>query len=79
MWMLVNQLSETFKSSLPEKHPLFQQASQLTPEGYQRIFASYESGMTRMQKIIDQDVLQIEPRITRGRRAGASIRNCPPI
>ncbi|CAG8807190.1 27956_t:CDS:1, partial [Dentiscutata erythropus] len=38
LWKLVNTLYEAIISNEPEKHPLFEISSQLTPAGYEHMF-----------------------------------------
>ncbi|CAJ0630448.1 3315_t:CDS:2 [Entrophospora sp. SA101] len=64
MWGLVDELLKTFESILPERSILLKETTQLTREGYQRLFTSYEKGVVRLKKIIEQDIDLTEPRTT---------------
>ena len=67
LWKLVNTLTEAIECNEPEKHPLFEIANQLTPEGYERMFTCYNKGILRISDIIKQDILKVEKRIAKGR------------
>ncbi|CAG8508624.1 40595_t:CDS:2 [Gigaspora margarita] len=60
---------KTITSDEPEKHPLFEISSQLMPARYERIFNCYNKRVVRITKIVRQDILKIEKRNTKGRRA----------
>ncbi|CAG8658292.1 33693_t:CDS:2, partial [Gigaspora margarita] len=48
---LVNTLYEAITSDEPEKHPLFEISSQLTPAGYEHMFNCYNKEVVRITKI----------------------------
>jgi len=70
VWALVEKLKLAFTSEEPEKHALFKHATQLTPEGYRCIFNCYESGISRLNVIVDQDIAGTDtsPKSGRGAR-----------
>nr|CAG8595457.1 516_t:CDS:2 [Entrophospora candida] len=70
MWGLADELLKTFESNLPERSILLKETTQLTKEGYQRLFTCYKKGVVCLEKIIRQDIDLTEPRNTVGRGKG---------
>jgi hypothetical protein len=68
LWSLAAKLLDAFNNPDPSTHPLFKGVPELNEEGIAKILSLYETGKSRFQKILDQDVYRIEPRITAGRR-----------
>lgn len=60
----------------PLSHKLFQECTptQMHPEGLKRLISYYPNGLERIKEVYRQDVLQIENRNTRGRRAVGVVR-----
>ena len=60
----------------PLSHKLFQECTptQMHPEGLKRLISCYPNGLERIKEVYRQDVLQIENRNTRGRRAVGVVR-----
>jgi len=68
MWKTVDLLLAAFKSSAPETHALFIATTQLKQAGYDNLFTCYDIGLDRIQTLEKQDVREVEPRVTTGRR-----------
>ena len=66
LWNLVDKLVETFQV---DKHKLFQNCPELNLEGFKRLYECYEAGKQRLIKIFRQEILELEPVDTTGRRA----------
>ncbi|RHZ80558.1 hypothetical protein Glove_134g158 [Diversispora epigaea] len=60
----------------PLSHKLFQEytPTQMHPEGLKRLIACYPDGLKRIKEVYRQDVLRIEQRNTKGRRAVGVVR-----
>ncbi|RHZ69143.1 hypothetical protein Glove_290g67 [Diversispora epigaea] len=68
LWSLAEKLSDAFNYPDPTTHPLFKGVPELSDVGIANILSLYESGKSRFQKILAQDVYRTEPRIAAGRR-----------
>ncbi|CAJ0634357.1 7342_t:CDS:2 [Entrophospora sp. SA101] len=68
MWILVDELLKVFKDASPQNSILFKNTTQLTKNGYDLMFTCYEKGISRLDKIIKQDIDFTERRIAKGRR-----------
>lgn len=76
LWELVNDLVTVFGMDNPLSHPLFQKytPTQMHPEGLNRLIACYSDGLERIKEVYRQEVLKIETRNTKGRRATGVVR-----
>ncbi|RGB40823.1 hypothetical protein C1646_797671 [Rhizophagus diaphanus] len=71
LWKLVNDLVEIFEMDNSLSHQLFQKykPTEIHQEGLDRLIAYYPNGLERIKGIYQQEVLKIENRNTKGRRA----------
>ncbi|RHZ76523.1 hypothetical protein Glove_196g120 [Diversispora epigaea] len=71
LWELIDDLVTVFGMAKPLSHKLFQEytPTQMHPEGLKRLIACYPDGLKRIKEVYRQDVLGIERRNTKGRRA----------
>ncbi|PKY35027.1 hypothetical protein RhiirB3_455333, partial [Rhizophagus irregularis] len=71
LWELVNDLVAIFEMDNPLSHQLFQKykPTEIHQEGLDRLIACYPNGLERIKGIYRQEVLKIENRNTKGRRA----------
>jgi len=69
MWSLVEKLQSAFRAVEPERHCMFEHTTQLTSAGYQNISRCYESGINRLNTIVNQDINQTDTRPKAGRGA----------
>jgi hypothetical protein len=71
LWELVNDLVVIFGMDNPLSHQLFQKytPTEIHQEGLDRLIACYPDGLERIKGIYRQEVLKIETRNTKGRRA----------
>jgi hypothetical protein len=76
LWKLVNDLVEVFEMDNPISHQLFQNytPTEMHQEGLDRLVACYPDGLERIKRIYRQEVLKIESRNTKGRRAAGVVR-----
>src|SRR5271169_5000163 len=66
---LIKKLIEAVQFELPNKHELFKKCLELNPTGFKRLYNCYEVGRQWLIKIFYQEILQLEPINTTGRRA----------
>ena len=58
LWKLIGELKLVFSSRQQTgSHALFAETTQLTEDGYQRMFTCYRSGIKRMDNIVEQDII----------------------
>lgn len=71
LWELVNDLVVIFGMDYPLSHQLFQNypPTEIHQEGLDRLILCYSNGLERIKGIYWQEVLKIESRVTKGRRA----------
>ncbi|CAB5192746.1 unnamed protein product [Rhizophagus irregularis] len=71
LWKLIEDLVIVFDMVDPLSHEIFKdlEPPELHKEGYEKLVACYKNGLERMQVIYKQDVIKIEPRNAKGRRA----------
>ena len=69
LWSLVTKLLSAFDHPNPATHYLFENAPEINEKGIKNILSFYESGKSRFQQILLQDVYKTEPRVTAGHRA----------
>ncbi|CAG8624904.1 3434_t:CDS:1, partial [Racocetra fulgida] len=69
LWSLVTKLLSAFNHSNPATYYLFEDAPEISENGIKNILSFYEMGKLRFQKVLDQDVYKIEPRVASGRHA----------
>ncbi|PKY61769.1 hypothetical protein RhiirA4_523616 [Rhizophagus irregularis] len=76
LWELVNDLVAIFEMDNPLSHQLFQKykPTEIHQEGLDRLIACYPNGLERIKGIYRQEVLKIENRNTKGRRAVGVVR-----
>ncbi|CAG8544487.1 6181_t:CDS:2, partial [Scutellospora calospora] len=74
LWSLATKLWDAFNYPDPKTHPLFKGVPELNKEGIANILSFYETGKSRFQEILAQDVYKTEPRITTGCR-GCNIKS----
>ncbi|GES77224.1 hypothetical protein GLOIN_2v1482460 [Rhizophagus clarus] len=76
LWELVNDLIVIFGMDDPLSHQLFQKytPTEIHQEGLDRLIACYPNGLERIEGIYRQEVLKIESRNTKGRRAVGVVR-----
>jgi len=76
LWELVNDLVEIFGMDNPLSHQLFQKytPTEMHKEGLSRLVACYLDGLERIKGIYRQEVLKIENRNPKGRRAVGVVR-----
>ena len=76
LWELINDLVEVFGMDNPLSHQLFQKytPTEMHKEGLSRLIECYPNGLERIKGIYRQEVLKIESRNTKGRRAVGVIR-----
>ncbi|RHZ80869.1 hypothetical protein Glove_131g84 [Diversispora epigaea] len=68
LWSLAEKLSNAFNHPDSTTYHLFKGVPELNDEGIADILSFYETGKSRFQKILAQDVYKTEPRIAAGRR-----------
>jgi hypothetical protein len=76
LWELVNDLVAIFGMDNPLSHQLFQKytPTEMHQEGLDRLIACYPGGLERIKGIYRQEVLKIENRNPKGRRAVGVVR-----
>ncbi|CAG8590705.1 16645_t:CDS:2 [Gigaspora rosea] len=67
LWSLVEKLLSAFNHPNPSEHYLFEDMPEISEEGIKNILSFYETGKSRFQEVLAQDVYKTEPR-TPGRR-----------
>ena len=61
LWSLVTKLLSAFDHPNPATHYLFENAPEINEKGIKNILSFYESGKSRFQQILLQDVYKTEP------------------
>ncbi|CAB4439203.1 unnamed protein product [Rhizophagus irregularis] len=76
LWELVDDLVIIFEMDDPLSHQLFRKypPTEMNQEGLDRLIACYPNGLERIKGIYRQEVLKIESRNTKGRRAVGVVR-----
>ena len=69
LWQLIDELTHAFDLSDSTQHHLFRHASEMTPEGYTKMFMFYEIRLKRLNKLLDEEVYKSKKKVTTGRRA----------
>ena len=76
LWKLIDDLVTVFGMTEPLSHKLFQECTptQMHPEELKRLISCYPNGLERIKEVYRQDILQIDNKNTRDRKAVGVVR-----